>query len=80
MFISTNVSKFDNKQDEIREVSIRNNAKLVICITETWLTTQVPGHIIAMPDCLRIITSFERIEHTQLEEGCVCISMREHPL
>ena len=77
MFISTNVSKFDNKQDEIREVSIRNNAKLVICIT---LTTQVPDHIIAMPDCLRIITSFERIEHTQLEKGCVCISMREHPL
>ena len=71
VFISTNVRKLDNKLDEIREVSIQNNAK-VICITETWLTTQVPDYIIAM----RAIMSFERIEHTQLEEGCVCISMR----
>ena len=48
VFISTNVRKLDNKLDEIREVSIQNNAK-VICITETWLTTQVPDYIIAMP-------------------------------
>ena len=39
VFISTNVRKLDNKLDEIREVSIQNNAK-VICITETWLTAQ----------------------------------------
>ena len=46
--MSTNVRKLDNKLDEIREVSIQNNAK-VICIMETWLTTQVPDYIIAMP-------------------------------
>ena len=48
VFISTNVRKLDNKLDEIREVSIQNNAK-VICVTETWLTTQIPDYIIAMP-------------------------------
>ena len=48
LYISTNVRKLDNKLDEIHEVSIQNNAK-VICITETWLTTQVPDYIIAMP-------------------------------
>ena len=33
------------KLDEIREVPIQNNAN-VVCITETWLTTQVPDYII----------------------------------
>ena len=49
MFLSTNVGELDNKLDEMREVSVQNNAK-VICVTETWLTMQVPDHIIAMPD------------------------------
>ena len=71
MFISTNVRKLDNKLDEIREVSIRNNAK-VICITETWLTTQVPDHIIAMPGY-----NVFRKDRTRAAGGGVCMHIHE---
>ena len=71
MFISTNVRKLDNKLDEIGEVSIQNNAK-VICIMETWLTTQVPDYIIGMPGY-----NVFRKDRTHAAGGGVCMYIHE---
>ena len=68
---NTNVRKLDNKLDQIREVSFQNNAK-VICITETWLTTQAPDYIIAMPGY-----NIFRKDRTHAAGGGVCMYIHE---
>jgi exonuclease III len=69
-FISTNVRKLDNKLDELQEITLLNNAK-VVCITETWLTMQIPDHIIAMPGY-----NLFRKDRTHTVGGGVCMHIR----
>ena len=66
-FISTNVRKLDNKLDELQDIAVLNNAK-VVCITETWLTMQVPDHIVAMPGY-----NLFRNDRTHTVGGAVCM-------
>jgi hypothetical protein len=66
-FISTNVRKLDNKLVELQEITLLNNAK-VVCITEMWLTMQIPDHIIAMPGY-----NLFRNDRTHTVGGGVCM-------
>ena len=50
VILSTNVRVLTNKVDEIQQI-LELNSVSAICITETWLSPNVPDSCIAIPGC-----------------------------